>query len=322
MVYMEKLSGGKERFWDISIKGLQVVTKSGLLGSEGVNRIRQFSSEKGALQFYLEQVQQKRDSGYTQKSNKRKLEDVEGSASEQSEETRNSNSQGHSKRQALGRGKKRGLRGTVPPDTTRPIGFIDPEAQLYGHLYINNQGEMLDAMLVKNHPTQDTYYIIQLIHAEDYNQFYVYTRWGKVGTAGQCQIFYPNNKDDAIDLFEEKFFSKTGLEWEERNKYQSEDDMYQYITLQSNKSNFRKMQKFHNEEFNKAKKESKIVQTSNQKKAGYGEQDTVKIAPTVSVEKAQVSEKSKENYQENNEAQQIVGMDVDNIVKDPYELSD
>eukprot|EP01026_Neomeris_dumetosa_P067310 TRINITY_DN6560_c0_g1_i11.p2 TRINITY_DN6560_c0_g1~~TRINITY_DN6560_c0_g1_i11.p2 ORF type:complete len:150 (-),score=20.32 TRINITY_DN6560_c0_g1_i11:100-549(-) len=85
-------------------------------------------------------------------------------------------------------------------------------------------------MLVKRSTSTDCYYIIQLVELNDTEEQYgIYFRWGRLWTAGQCQTLYPNSLDEALDLFEDKFFEKTGVEWAERTKYRSSSDLYQWI---------------------------------------------------------------------------------------------
>ena len=46
-------------------------------------------------------------------------------------------------------------------------------------------------------------------------QFYFFTRWGRTGTSGSCNLEGPFDElEDVSTLFANKFFDKTGNQWD------------------------------------------------------------------------------------------------------------
>jgi len=74
-----------------------------------------------------------------------------------------------------------------------------------------SDGTVMDILMAKVDIKKNTdkFYIMQLI--TDGADFYVFTRWGRTGTNGQCQLSDPDTELVAIELFGAKFLEKTGF---------------------------------------------------------------------------------------------------------------
>eukprot|EP01023_Acetabularia_acetabulum_P068810 TRINITY_DN9824_c0_g1_i3.p1 TRINITY_DN9824_c0_g1~~TRINITY_DN9824_c0_g1_i3.p1 ORF type:complete len:606 (-),score=115.20 TRINITY_DN9824_c0_g1_i3:652-2469(-) len=127
------------------------------------------------------------------------------------------------------RKKVRGLSGAVAPDISKALGFVDPESCLSGDLYGSDEGTIYDVMLLKQNRTSENYYIIQLVKNDKANEYNIYSRWGRVGAAGQCQVQHTDGQQEALDIFEDKFQDKTGIEWSSRYTQLPRVGFYQWI---------------------------------------------------------------------------------------------
>eukprot|EP01024_Parvocaulis_polyphysoides_P054668 TRINITY_DN5530_c0_g7_i1.p2 TRINITY_DN5530_c0_g7~~TRINITY_DN5530_c0_g7_i1.p2 ORF type:complete len:192 (-),score=24.94 TRINITY_DN5530_c0_g7_i1:92-667(-) len=108
-------------------------------------------------------------------------------------------------------------------------------------------------MLLKENQKYDNYYIIQLIQNNLFNEYKIFLRWGRVDTAGQCQVLHPKHLKEALKVFEDKFYEKTGIEWNLRYTQLPLIDMYEWIKpprqQQTQKIlNYQPIQNFHNQE--------------------------------------------------------------------------
>ena len=70
------------------------------------------------------------------------------------------------------------------------------------------------------------YYILQLLESDTKKEFIVYTRYGRIGNIGVInnQIF--GAKDSAIYTFEKTFKTKTGNNWQNRDKFAKKSGKY------------------------------------------------------------------------------------------------
>jgi predicted DNA-binding WGR domain protein len=136
--------------------------------------------------------------------------------------------------------KHTGLQATV--DSSAPLGVIDPASNITdgsimtlpppGDEQQEDNGAPADAMLVlvdpaKNH---DKFFVLQCIERTggNNNNYCVYSRWGRTGTAGQALQQDFDDAGAAQQVFEAKFRQKTGLTWSERHQpYQG--GMYRFI---------------------------------------------------------------------------------------------
>jgi poly [ADP-ribose] polymerase 2/3/4 len=99
------------------------------------------------------------------------------------------------------------------------------------NVYIADDGTIYDASLNQTN-TQDNnnkFYFLQLLKCDNCGDFFVHTRWGRVGEYGQFKTTGPTNEDDAMTEFEKKFQSKTGLSWDDRNEEALGGKKYTYL---------------------------------------------------------------------------------------------
>lgn len=113
---------------------------------------------------------------------------------------------------------------TTAPATTCTTGFslgaIDPESNINGSIEVLD-GDPCDCMLELLNGTQkdNTFCILQLIHQNVVNSrdtYVVYSRWGHTGTLGQSLQHNFYQYTDAVNLFQKRFFERTGLTWKDR----------------------------------------------------------------------------------------------------------
>jgi len=76
-------------------------------------------------------------------------------------------------------------------------------------------------------------YIRILIVCSQNEQFYFYTRWGRVRAKNQQE----NVRSDAIKLFKNKFADKTHQEWDNRENFTSSPGKYMLINIATNELN-------------------------------------------------------------------------------------
>ena len=77
---------------------------------------------------------------------------------------------------------------------------------------------MFDATLnqTKTAENINKFYRLQLLESATGEQFYLHTRWGRVGEAGRKKTKGPGSLPGALTDFKDKFKDKTGLTWEEK----------------------------------------------------------------------------------------------------------
>ncbi|MCJ8729545.1 hypothetical protein PDJAM_G00107710 [Pangasius djambal] len=74
------------------------------------------------------------------------------------------------------------------------------------------------------------FYVIQVLLSG--GQYYCWTRWGRVGEAGQNNLAGPSNVDAAIKNFEKKFKEKTKNNWSDRDNFVSHAGKYTLIEVE------------------------------------------------------------------------------------------
>ncbi|KAI5109210.1 poly [ADP-ribose] polymerase 3, partial [Silurus meridionalis] len=74
------------------------------------------------------------------------------------------------------------------------------------------------------------FYLIQVLMYG--NQYYCWTRWGRVGEAGQNNLAGPSKVDDATKNFEKKFKDKTKNNWSDRDSFVSHAGKYTLIEVE------------------------------------------------------------------------------------------
>ncbi|EQC27310.1 hypothetical protein SDRG_05006 [Saprolegnia diclina VS20] len=81
------------------------------------------------------------------------------------------------------------------------------------------------------------FYIIQLLQATADSTFHVFTRWGRLGEAGQQNLKgFGRDVDKAIALFEKKFRDKTKNDWHQRHAFVKYDLQYQLVELDASET--------------------------------------------------------------------------------------
>ncbi|KAJ8409345.1 hypothetical protein AAFF_G00235430 [Aldrovandia affinis] len=74
------------------------------------------------------------------------------------------------------------------------------------------------------------FYIIQVL--KNGNQYYCWTRWGRVGEVGQSKMSSKySSADKAVSEFEKKFKDKTKNNWSERDNFESQPGKYTLIEV-------------------------------------------------------------------------------------------
>ncbi|XMA12722.1 hypothetical protein WAI453_005513 [Rhynchosporium graminicola] len=83
-------------------------------------------------------------------------------------------------------------------------------------VYIDADQVIYDASLNQTNSgnNNNKFYRVQLLHANGHYQ--TWTRWGRVGNRGQSAVLGTGSLSDALNHFDSKFRSKTGLSWEIR----------------------------------------------------------------------------------------------------------
>ncbi|QSS65792.1 polymerase [Histoplasma capsulatum] len=85
-------------------------------------------------------------------------------------------------------------------------------------VFIGKHGLIYDAALNQTNASynHNKFYLIQLLENKSSGKYTTWTRWGRVGENGQCASFPGLTLDQAKDLFDKKFKSKTGCSWSDR----------------------------------------------------------------------------------------------------------
>ncbi|EXJ72418.1 uncharacterized protein A1O5_04922 [Cladophialophora psammophila CBS 110553] len=97
-------------------------------------------------------------------------------------------------------------------------------------VHVDDSGTIYDATLNKSDAkvNNNKFYRLQLLNKR--NEFYTWTRWGRVGENGQSKLLGDSSLDDARRLFEMKFKEKAGLTWENRDA-PSKKGKYAYLEI-------------------------------------------------------------------------------------------
>ncbi|XP_006823496.1 protein mono-ADP-ribosyltransferase PARP3-like [Saccoglossus kowalevskii] len=73
------------------------------------------------------------------------------------------------------------------------------------------------------------YYVIQLL--EQYSNYYLWTRWGRVGEPGANALAGPKTSAEAIKMYEKKFKDKTKNDWNKRSSFSPVAGKYTLIEM-------------------------------------------------------------------------------------------
>jgi hypothetical protein len=124
----------------------------------------------------------------------------------------------------------------------------------YRFSLVKNEGnhQWYDAVLnqcnIINNSNNNKYYRIQLLQMRSTGNFYVWTRWGRVGdsSTGRAMKGPYSNEEDAIRIFAKKYRDKTGNKWGEA-KFVPKHKKYTKIEIDHQimvKTNFRTLTGF------------------------------------------------------------------------------
>ncbi|XP_047497848.1 protein mono-ADP-ribosyltransferase PARP3-like, partial [Penaeus chinensis] len=73
------------------------------------------------------------------------------------------------------------------------------------------------------------FYLIQI--GTDTKEFVCFTRWGRVGEAGQWNVEFTKKAEDAIKIFEKKFKDKTKNNWADRDNFEPVPKKYTLLEM-------------------------------------------------------------------------------------------
>ncbi|KAL8689027.1 MAG: hypothetical protein Q9218_005205 [Villophora microphyllina] len=103
-------------------------------------------------------------------------------------------------------------------EVIRPVAEL--QAKVNAKVYIDDEGIIYDASLNQTNigGNNNKFYRVQLVHGVDNDEWYVHTRWGRVGEFGTPKTMAQGSSlESAIKEFEKKFKDKSGHKWEDRS---------------------------------------------------------------------------------------------------------
>lgn len=85
-------------------------------------------------------------------------------------------------------------------------------------VYIDDNGLIWDAALNQTNAgnNNNKFYRVQLLKDKFKDQYWTWTRWGRVGELGQGAMLGDGSLNSAKTAYEKKFKDKSGLKWEDR----------------------------------------------------------------------------------------------------------
>eukprot|EP00928_Gymnodinium_smaydae_P028747 TRINITY_DN2184_c0_g4_i1.p1 TRINITY_DN2184_c0_g4~~TRINITY_DN2184_c0_g4_i1.p1 ORF type:complete len:2013 (-),score=327.29 TRINITY_DN2184_c0_g4_i1:1732-7770(-) len=97
-------------------------------------------------------------------------------------------------------------------------------------------GEPLDLVMTKVDVSkgpygQNVYYRMQVLHESNQDNYFLFTRWGRIGDVGQFQTTPFESLEKAALEFAKIFKSKAGNEWAERSQFEKKPLKYQLHTI-------------------------------------------------------------------------------------------
>ncbi|KAK3174089.1 hypothetical protein OEA41_001333 [Lepraria neglecta] len=88
-------------------------------------------------------------------------------------------------------------------------------------VYIDDNGIIFDASLNQTNigGNNNKFYRLQLLNNEKDDNYFVHTRWGRVGEFGQVKAMGPmDDLEDALKEYNKKFKDKSGNKWDDRSE--------------------------------------------------------------------------------------------------------
>lgn len=120
---------------------------------------------------------------------------------------------------------------TVIKQTSVPV---DPHSGLVlTHRVYEDHSGVWDAMLnqtdISGNTNSNKFYVLQILHSGK-NDYFLFTRWGRVGEIGAYQFKGPwESAAVAIDFFRKQFRSKAGTDWDSRHGMVAKKGKYVFI---------------------------------------------------------------------------------------------
>ncbi|RHY28737.1 hypothetical protein DYB32_005747 [Aphanomyces invadans] len=116
---------------------------------------------------------------------------------------------------------------------TERIGARKPDRFLASRDQFTIVDDYLTDLMQTNLGTNNNkFYIIQLLQSVSDHTYYVFTRWGRLGEAGQHKLApFGHDLDRAITQFEAKFSDKTRNKWADRHAFVKHSYKYQLVEL-------------------------------------------------------------------------------------------
>lgn len=86
-------------------------------------------------------------------------------------------------------------------------------------VFVRDDSTVFDATLNQSNAgaNNNKFYRIQLVRRGSQQQWFTWTRWGRVGEYGQTAMLGSGSHEDALLQFNKKFKDKTGYKWDDRN---------------------------------------------------------------------------------------------------------
>jgi len=110
---------------------------------------------------------------------------------------------------------------------------VDEKCSIASKVHVYDDGkDGYDAMLNQTNigNNNNKFYIIQLLESDaSPRQYWVWTRWGRVGSVGQNALQSMQNLDMAKKFFCSKFTDKTRNQWENRANFQAHRGVYTMV---------------------------------------------------------------------------------------------
>jgi len=106
---------------------------------------------------------------------------------------------------------------------------VDPNVPNSNDYHVFEDGdEIYDAVLNQTNIANNNnkFYNLQVLKKDNTNNYFFWTRWGRVGEKGQFKLLNCSSKDSAISQFKSKFRDKTANSWDDRKNFVKKDKKY------------------------------------------------------------------------------------------------
>eukprot|EP01059_Diplonema_ambulator_P008230 TRINITY_DN1777_c0_g2_i2.p1 TRINITY_DN1777_c0_g2~~TRINITY_DN1777_c0_g2_i2.p1 ORF type:complete len:726 (+),score=343.48 TRINITY_DN1777_c0_g2_i2:114-2180(+) len=115
-------------------------------------------------------------------------------------------------------------------------GVVDPLSQKVDDCHVYEEGSdvyqcTLNQTNIVN-ANNNKFYIIQLLESDKGNQWWLFTRWGRVGVPGNTQLKPQSSAEAGKTAFKAQFRSKTSNAWEKRDNFQKVDGKYMLMEIE------------------------------------------------------------------------------------------